>query len=108
MESVYTVAITIVGVLGSAGAWKFYENRIKLKHVERIDEREHESLYRNDLKERITTLEEQNKQLQRELKESRGIILEMTKQLATVNTKVNFMQEHITKLETENNTLKGR
>ena len=38
MENFYTVVITLVTVLGSAGAWRFYEKRLDKK---REDEQEY-------------------------------------------------------------------
>ena len=43
------IAITVVTVLGSAGAWQFYQNRLKLQHEEKKDDRSEQTLFREDL-----------------------------------------------------------
>ena len=49
-ESVWTVLITIVTVLGSASAWRFYEKRAMRKERD-------EEFIRHDCKDRISKLE---------------------------------------------------
>ena len=50
--------ITIVTVLGSAGAWQFYQSRLKLKHQERKEDKGEQTLFRDDLRERVAILEQ--------------------------------------------------
>ena len=45
-ESIWTVLITVVGVLGSASAWRFYEKRSMRKERD-------EEFIRHDCKDRI-------------------------------------------------------
>ena len=40
MDNLTTVIVTIVTVLFSAGAWKFYEKRIQLKSEQMKDEKD--------------------------------------------------------------------
>ncbi len=54
--------ITIVTVLGSAGAWQFYQSRLKLKHEERKEDKGEQTLFRDDLRERVAVLEEKLEQ----------------------------------------------
>ena len=50
MENIYTVLLTAVTVLGSAGAWRFYERRAMHKEKD-------EDFIRHDCKDRISKLE---------------------------------------------------
>lgn len=112
---------TIVGVLGtvltSAGIWKFFEKRIKLQQEERAEEREEKTMYRTDLKERVKKLEdnlqaalEQNQKLQQTIlditRDNQKLNLEMSKQIAVLETTVGNLKEEVKELEKENKILK--
>ena len=51
-EGMMQTIITVVTALGSAGAWQFYQSRMKLKHVERTEDRSEQTMFRDDLRER--------------------------------------------------------
>lgn len=70
-QSVWTVLITVVTVLGSASAWRFYEKRAMRK--ERDDE-----FIRHDCKDRIAKLEVLLQESSREKDEMRATILKLT------------------------------
>ena len=84
-QSVWTVLITIVGVLGSASAWRFYEKRSMRK--ERDDE-----FIRHDCKDRIAKLEALLQAASKEKDEMRQTILKLTEQVAALSVKVDFLQ----------------
>jgi len=85
-ESIWTVLITIVGVLGSASAWRFYEKRSMRK--ERDDE-----FIRHDCKDRIAKLEVLLENSSREKDEMRATILKLTEQVAALAVKVEYLQK---------------
>ena len=84
-ESIWTVLITVVGVLGSASAWRFYEKRSMRK--ERDDE-----FIRYDCKDRIAKLEALLQAASKEKDEMRQTILKLTEQVAALSVKVEFLQ----------------
>lgn len=84
-ESFWTVLITVVTVLGSASAWRFYEKRAMRK--ERDDE-----FIRHDCKDRIAKLEVLLQESSREKDEMRATILKLTEQVAALAVKVEFLQ----------------
>ena len=84
-DSVWTVLITIVTVLGSTSAWRFYEKRSMRK--ERDDE-----FIRHDCKDRIAKLEALLQQASREKDEMRQTILRLTEQVSALSVKVDFLQ----------------
>ena len=84
-ESVWTVVITIVGVLGSTSAWRFYEKRSMRK--ERDDE-----FIRHDCKDRIAKLEALLQSASKEKDEMRQTILKLTEQVSALSVKVEFLQ----------------
>ena len=83
-ESVWTVLITVVTVLGSASAWRFYEKRAMRK--ERDDE-----FIRHDCKDRISKLEALLESSSREKDDLRLMVLNLTREVAALTVKVEFL-----------------
>ncbi len=83
-ESIWTVLITIVGVLGSASAWRFYEKRSMRKERD-------EEFIRHDCKERISKLEALLQESSREKDDMRQTILKLTEQVSALSVKVEFL-----------------
>ena len=90
-QSVWTVLITVVTVLGSASAWRFYEKRAMRK--ERDDE-----FIRHDCKDRIAKLEVLLQESSREKDEMRATILKLTEQVSALAVKVEYLQKENTEL----------
>ena len=84
-QSVWTVLITVVGVLGSASAWRFYEKRSMRKERD-------EEFIRHDCKDRIAKLEALLQSASKEKDEMRQTILKLTEQVAALSVKVDFLQ----------------
>jgi hypothetical protein len=83
-ESIWTVLITIVGVLGSASAWRFYEKRSMRKERD-------EEFIRHDCKDRISKLEALLQESSREKDDMRQTILKLTEQVSALSVKVEFL-----------------
>lgn len=92
MENIYTVIISIVTVLGSAGAFRYYEKR--QMHKERD-----EDFIRHDCKDRISKLEALLVQSSVEKDELRKMVLELTKEVAALSVKVEYLTKENDKLE---------
>ena len=60
MDNITQIIITLATVLGSAGIWKFFEARLKVKSEEKKTELENNDgvQYRDDLKARVMRLED--------------------------------------------------
>ncbi|NBU82810.1 MAG: hypothetical protein EBS55_14310 [Flavobacteriaceae bacterium] len=84
MENIYSVLITAVTVLGGASAFRFYEKRAQRR--ERDDE-----FIRHDCKDRIAKLEALLAQSSKEKDEMRNMILDLTKQVAALSVKVEYL-----------------
>jgi hypothetical protein len=93
MENMYTVLITAVTVLGSAGAWRFYERRAL--HKERD-----EDFIRHDCKDRISKLEALLESSSKEKDELRKMIIDLTAKVATLQTTVEFLRKEEEKVKT--------
>lgn len=84
MDNLYSVLITAITVLGGTTAFRFYEKRAMRK--ERDDE-----FIRHDCKDRIAKLEALLSQSAKEKDEMRLMILDLTKQVAALSVKVEFL-----------------
>ena len=84
-SNLWTVLITVITVLGSASAWRFYEKRSMRKERD-------EEFIRHDCKDRISKLEALLENSSREKDEMRATILKLTEQVAALAVKVEFLQ----------------
>ena len=91
VEQLYTVIITLITVLGSAGAWRYYENRAANKEKA-------ENFMKDECRERISKLEILLERSSEEKEQMREEILKLTAEVSQLRIKVEF-------LEKENNEL---
>ena len=99
MENIYTVLISIVTVLGSAAAFRFYEKRAM--HKERD-----EDFIRHDCKDRIAKLEALLAASAREKDDLRQMVLDLTKEVAALGVKVEFLTKENEELHKKRKTIK--
>lgn len=92
MENIYSVLITAITVLGGTTAFRFYEKRAMRR--ERDDE-----FIKHDCKDRIAKLEALLAQSSKEKDEMRGMILDLTREVAALTIKVEFLTKENDKLE---------
>jgi hypothetical protein len=90
-ESVWTVLITALTVLGSASAWRFYEKRALRKEKD-------EDFIRHDCRDRIGKLEVLLEQSSKEKDSMRETILKLTESVAQLAIKVEFLQKENSEL----------
>jgi len=84
MENIYSVLITAITILGSTTAWRYYEKRALNK--ERDDD-----FIKHDCKDRISKLEALLTLSSREKDELRQMVLDLTKEVAALTVKVEFL-----------------
>ena len=84
--SIWTVIVTIVTVLGSTSAWKFYEKRVDAKKDE-------DNFIKQDCRERITKVEVLLKESSSEKDKMRETILGLTEKVSALSVKVEFLQK---------------
>jgi peptidoglycan hydrolase CwlO-like protein len=92
MENMYSVIITAITVLGGTGAWRYYEKRALNK--ERDDE-----FIRHDCKDRISKLEGLLESASKEKDDLRMMVLNLTKEVAALSVKVEYLTKENDKLE---------
>ena len=92
MENMYSIIITAITVLGGTGAWRYYEKRA-------LNKERDEEFIRHDCKDRISKLEGLLEAAGREKDELRMMVLELTKEVAALGVKVEFLTKENDKLE---------
>lgn len=92
--SIWGVVITIITVLGSASAWRFYEKRAMRKERD-------EEFIRHDCRDRIAKLETSLAEGSKEKNEMRTTILVLTEKVSALNVKVEYLQKENTRLVEE-------
>lgn len=99
MDNLTTVIVTIVTVLFSAGAWKFYEKRMQLKSDKETEEKTDHNMYRDDLKARVKKLETLLADSSEEKDKMRDQILALTAEVAELRAKVDFLEKENERLK---------
>jgi len=95
------IVLTLATVLTSAGAWQFYQSRLKVKAKQAADDKSEQTMFRDDLRERVAKLEQLIETANRE-KEAMSIQLSAAlQQLEGYKVRLEF-------LEKENERLKAR
>ena len=92
MENIYSVVITAITVLGGTTAFRFYEKRAMRKERD-------EEFIRHDCKDRITKLETLLQESSKEKDELRLMVLALTKEVAALSVKVEYLTKENDKLE---------
>lgn len=85
-NSFYTVLITTITVLGSASAWRYYEKRAMRKEKS-------EDYMKDECRERIAKLEVLLERSASEKDDLRSKILELTREVAELRVKVEFLED---------------
>jgi len=93
-SNVITIVITLITALGSAGAWRYYEVKLKTNAEANKEDRRDETMFRDDLRARVKKLEDL-------LTESNEKVIELTAEVHALRTEVQFLRQ-------ENDRLKHR
>ena len=94
MENIYTVIITAITTLGGASAWRYFEKRAAHKEDD-------ERYIRMDCQTRITKLEILLQKASEEKDELRAQILNLTSEVAKLQTEIKFLLDF--KIKSESN-----
>ena len=103
MDNITQIVVTIATVAGSAGIWKFFEARLKVKAEEKKSELENNDgvQYRDDLKDRVRNMESLLARSADEKDELREQVLQLTAEVHALRVKVDFLTK-------ENDRLKNK
>jgi hypothetical protein len=105
-QQIYTIFITLITVLTSTAAWKFYEKRMLLKAKKDDVETKDGRMFRDDLKDRVLKLETLLVESSREKDTMRESILTLTAQVSKLEVEVDFLRKDNEKLKEENKYLR--
>jgi hypothetical protein len=83
-NNIYSVLITALTVLGGTSAWRFYERKADNRQKD-------EEFIRHDCKDRISKLEALLDASSKEKDELRMMVLGLTKEVAALSVKVEFL-----------------
>lgn len=99
LDNLTTVVVTLITVLFSAGAWKFYEAKMKLSADNEKEEKNDKNMYRDDLKERVKRLEQLLEISSDEKDQMRLQILALTQEVSELRVKVSFLEKENERLK---------
>lgn len=101
MDNITQIIITVATVAGSAGIWKFFEARLRVKSEEKKSELENSDgvQYRDDLKNRVRNLESLLAQSADEKDELREQVLQLTAEVHALRVKVDFLSKENERLK---------
>jgi len=86
MENIYSVLITAITILGSTTAWRYYEKRA-------LNKEKDDDFIRHDCKDRISKLEALLAESSREKDDLRTMVLDLTKEVAALTVKVEYLNK---------------
>jgi hypothetical protein len=99
MENIYSVLITAVTILGGGSAWRYYEKRALHKEKD-------EDFIRHDCKDRISKLEALLQQSSAEKDELRTMVLNLTREVAALTVKVEYLTKENEELNKRKRAIK--
>tara|TARA_B110000196_G_scaffold11204_1_gene9265 strand:- start:1142 stop:1450 length:309 start_codon:yes stop_codon:yes gene_type:complete len=100
VDQISTIVITALTVLGSSEAFKYYKDRMKLKHSAKNKKLDSDQAYNKDLKERVHQMEGMLLQCVQAKEDMQKMVLGLTSEVST-------LRERVVHLEKENERLKN-
>lgn len=91
METLGTIILTLVTVLGGNAAWKYYEHRLNYKLQQKKLESKEDGMHINDLRSRIEKLELLLQQSSEEKEILRAQIIDLTAQTSTMKIELDYL-----------------
>jgi hypothetical protein len=107
-QNIYTILITLITVLTSTAAWKFYERKLSMKAMKEKGEQRDSEMFRDDLRERVVKLETLLQESAKEKDKMRENIILLTAQVSKLEVEVEFLRKDNEMLRAENNALRSR
>ena len=98
MDGIAYLLIALITALGSAGAWKFYND---WRRDRREDAAHYSKFIKEDYRERLDSVEEQLRDAVEEKEQLWERVLQLTKEISELNMKVKFLEQENEKLKSE-------
>ena len=103
-----TIIVTVLTVLTSSAAWKFWEKRMTINAEKDKDLKADGRLFREDLKDRVLKLETLLNESSKEKDKMRENIILLTAQVSKLEVEVEFLRKDNEMLRAENNALRAK
>jgi len=100
-DNVIHILIALISALGSVGAWRFYETKLRLKSSREANSQQANENFIQDLQERVNKLEALLIESSEEKDEMRDTITQLSSEVSGLKVKIKFLEE-------ENTYLKGK
>ena len=100
-DNIIHILIALISALGSVGAWRFYETKLRLKSSREASSQKANENFIQDLQERVNKLEALLVESSEEKDEMRDKITALSSDIAGLKVKIKFLEE-------ENTYLKGK
>ena len=100
-ENILHIVIALISALGSVGAWRFYETKLKIKSDKEGNPQQANENFIHDLQSRVAKLEALLVESSEEKDEMRDTITKLSSEVAGLKVKLKFLEE-------ENTYLKGK
>jgi hypothetical protein len=99
MESYTTIIVTVATVLGSTGAWTYYQNKLKIKYDAKREDKSDQNLYRDDLRERVAILEAKLDVERLEKQKTTEEVIELRTKLTEYKVRLEFLEKENERLK---------
>jgi len=95
MDNFLQITLAVIGVLGSASVWKYFEAKLKSNIEEkRFELQNNEGVqYRNDLKTRVTNLEDLLESSGKEKDTLRQQVLDLVAEVHALRVEVDYLKK---------------
>ena len=100
-DNIIHILIALISALGSVGAWRFYETKLRLKSSREANSQQANENFIQDLQERVNKLEALLIESSEEKDEMRDTITQLSSEVSGLKVKIKFLEE-------ENTYLKGK
>ena len=100
-ENIIHIVIAAISALGSVGAWRFYETKLKVKATKYTNPQKANENFIADLQARVAKLESLLIESSEEKDEMRDIITSLSSEVSALKVKIEYLEE-------ENAYLKGK
>tara|TARA_B110000285_G_scaffold161628_1_gene180524 strand:- start:485 stop:796 length:312 start_codon:yes stop_codon:yes gene_type:complete len=95
MDNFLQITLAVIGVLGSASVWRYFEAKLKSNIEEKKFELQNNEgvQYRNDLKTRVTNLEELLESSSKEKDTLRQQVLDLVAEVNALRVEVDYLKK---------------
>jgi predicted nuclease with TOPRIM domain len=92
-DNILTLLVTVIGVLGSSAAWRFYEKKLAMSSTLQTDEIKTGHLFREDLQDRVSNLETKLAQSAKDKDDLQLEIKKLTQATSALKVEVEFLRK---------------